>query len=231
MTDLVLYDQMRSALAKCVEIDEVAGIKNKAEQLEAYARIRDDMPAQRNWAEFRLRACMRIGEISRDLEKAEKIGGPGKFKVPNDGKFKSEVLADAGISTSTANRYEGLVGGKEKQVETTAIAAAESYFAEQRQAEQLVSMRGLKAAVDQALSKTFGEAVPKQPRPKYEPDLLVHFLYSANWAIEKRNFDPSKLAAEVMEDFAQDELDACRFFIPLIKEFIEQLTKRFSHVK
>jgi hypothetical protein len=37
-------------------------------QLEASARVRDDLDAQRQFAEIRLRACIRIGEISRELE-------------------------------------------------------------------------------------------------------------------------------------------------------------------
>ena len=61
MSDLVLYDQMRSAIAQCANVDEIAGIKNKAEQLEAYARVRDDAESQRKFAEIRLRACIRIG--------------------------------------------------------------------------------------------------------------------------------------------------------------------------
>jgi hypothetical protein len=53
---------------------------------------------------IKLRACQRIGEISRDLEKAEAHGG--KICLPSDGKSKSDTLAAAWISTSTANRYE-----------------------------------------------------------------------------------------------------------------------------
>jgi hypothetical protein len=93
-------------------------------------------------------ACQRIGEISRDLEKAqynkghgtvvpsdgkykaEKIGGHGKFKVPTDGKLKSEVLAEAGISTSTAQRYEELAGPKEEQAEAVISAATDAYFSQ-----------------------------------------------------------------------------------------------------
>jgi hypothetical protein len=42
---------------------------------------------------------MRIGELSRELKKAEAHGG--KICLPADGKSKSKQLADAGISTSS----------------------------------------------------------------------------------------------------------------------------------
>jgi hypothetical protein len=61
---------MCAAIADCANVDEVAGIKDKAAQLEAYARVRDNPEAERQFAEIRLRACIRIGEISRDLEKS-----------------------------------------------------------------------------------------------------------------------------------------------------------------
>lgn len=58
------------------------------------------------WAsEIKLRAQRRIGEISRELEKVKTIGG-GKVGIPTDGKPKSQVLKEAGLSTSTAHRCE-----------------------------------------------------------------------------------------------------------------------------
>jgi hypothetical protein len=74
---------------------------------------------------IRLRACIRIGELSRDLE-TSKGGSNPQATLPSDRKSKTETLADAGISTSTANRYEELAGGKEKQAQDVATAAADS---------------------------------------------------------------------------------------------------------
>jgi len=66
---------------------------------------------EQRFTEIRLRAYQRIGELSRDLEKAGFIPGKGAC-VPSDGKTKEQTLAEAGISTSTANRYEELAGPK-----------------------------------------------------------------------------------------------------------------------
>src|SRR5580704_8069122 len=81
---LVLYEGMRLAIAKCAEVDEAAGIKNKAAQLEAYARVRDDAESQRKFAEIRHRACQRIGQLSAELEKA--AANQHTVLLPNDGK-------------------------------------------------------------------------------------------------------------------------------------------------
>jgi hypothetical protein len=225
--ELVLYNEMRSAIAACARIDEVAGLKNKAVQLEAYARIRDDKESQRAFAEVRLRACIRIGEISRDLEVSEQSKGGRHPKDRNP--TKTEQLAEAGIPISTANDYEQLTGGREELAQEIAQAAAEAYL----RSDSELSMGGLKSAVRQALVTAFGEPVHKErAAPKREPDLLGQFLYSADLVYRKReNFDPALLAEKEMEEFAQDDLDACCYFIPLLEAFIRHLKERFNHVR
>src|SRR5215510_4800161 len=116
---------MRWAIAQCARFDEAASIKNKAARLEAYARIRDDVESQRQFAEIKLRACVKIGEISRDLEKAG-----NQYALPADGKSKEQQLAEAGISTSAAHRYEELAGGREEQAMQIAAAAHGILFRE-----------------------------------------------------------------------------------------------------
>jgi hypothetical protein len=46
--------------------------------------------------------------LSRDLDKAEREGPRGKFRLPNGGKPKAAVLAEAGISTSAASEADAL---------------------------------------------------------------------------------------------------------------------------
>ncbi len=56
-------------------------------------------------SQIRLRAIAQIGKISRELDKAKYDKGHGTV-IPASGKYKEQQLADAGLSTSTANRYE-----------------------------------------------------------------------------------------------------------------------------
>jgi hypothetical protein len=60
-----------------------------------------------------LRACIRIGEISRELEKAQ--GERTELRDNDDGKLtKTETLEQAGINLRTAEYYEELAGGREE---------------------------------------------------------------------------------------------------------------------
>lgn len=104
MSALIKYDQARQALAACRSVDEIKDMRDKSEALRLYAKQAHDTELEQWAAEIKLRAQRAIGELSAAL--ATQQGGFGI--VPTGGKHKAEVLAEAGISTSAANRYEKL---------------------------------------------------------------------------------------------------------------------------
>lgn len=57
----------------------------------------------------------RLGELSRELEKAQPTYSG--VQIPSSGKLKSDILEQAGISTSTAQRAEILASIPEAQFE------------------------------------------------------------------------------------------------------------------
>jgi hypothetical protein len=87
--------------------DHIRATVRSSTALRHYAKQRDDPELDRWMSEIRLRAIAQIGKISKELEKAEYTKGHGTV-IPSSGKYKAEQLAEAGISTSTANRYEQL---------------------------------------------------------------------------------------------------------------------------
>jgi len=113
MSALIKYDQARQALAACRSVDEIKDIRDKSEAMRLYAKQAQDTELEQWAAEIKLRAQRAIGELSAQLETQK--GGFGM--VPTGGKHKAEVLADAGISTSTANRYEKLAAIPEPVIE------------------------------------------------------------------------------------------------------------------
>jgi hypothetical protein len=60
--------------------------------LSHYAKIRDDSDSERQFAEIRLRAIRKIGEINRDLEKAFPDKGHA-VGLPTDGKTKGTTIS------------------------------------------------------------------------------------------------------------------------------------------
>ena len=81
--------------------------------------------------EIRRRAEIRIGELSRDLDRSS--GGANPLStLPTGGKSKEDTLLDAGISTSTAHRYEDLTGGADARGEAAAKRAIEDTLAKGR---------------------------------------------------------------------------------------------------
>jgi len=125
---------------------------------------RDHTDAEHRVREIHLHACVRIGELSRELDKAEPLNGHGAG-LPTSGKTKADALADAKISTSAAYRYEELAGGREEQAQASGRAAMEHYFATSRAAGEPASMSGLRGAIREALVATLGEPSSAKKMP------------------------------------------------------------------
>jgi len=81
--------------------------------LEYYGRQSKDRDRERWSATIKLRATRRLGEISAALPKRQNRHG----KLPTDGSFKTEVLAQAGITTQDASRAEQVAAIPETEFE------------------------------------------------------------------------------------------------------------------
>jgi hypothetical protein len=119
-------------------------------------------------SEIRLRAVAQIGRISRELEKAERQRGEHGYLLPTDGNqvSKADQLKAAGISTSTANRYEQLASPS-AQAAPVVEAAMENYLASAAAEEKQPTFGGLCKAVRQSLVDT-GVITPVQQHAKFE---------------------------------------------------------------
>jgi uncharacterized protein YjiS (DUF1127 family) len=156
MTNLIKYDQARLALAECRNVDEVKDIRDKSEAMRLYAKQANDTELEQWAAEIKLRAQRAIGEISAGLEKQQ---GKTELLPAGGKKFKAEALADAGISTSTAHRYEQLAAIPEP--------AVEAYIARSKEAGKPVSA---KAALAEAKPKPEPTVAPPKPADFSESD-------------------------------------------------------------
>jgi hypothetical protein len=167
-TALVRYEAARQALAECVRVDEAKDIRDKAAAMAAYARQRDDKELEVWVSEIYERACIRIGQISRELETAERT----RTDLHPDGRMqtKTSVLAAAGIPTSTAYDYEQLAGGKTEQGQRAAEAAVDAYFARARANTEPVTREGLRGVIREALHEAFPDAQPATRKPRLAPE-------------------------------------------------------------
>ena len=83
---------MCNALAKCVKIDEAKDLHDKAKALAYYARHRKDPERDLLMSELTLRAEIRMGEISRQLEKVETTG-PSSVRITSGGMLPLRIMA------------------------------------------------------------------------------------------------------------------------------------------
>ncbi len=84
---------------------------------------------------------------------------------PSGGKqTKTAALAEAGISTSAANLYEVIAGGKDEASRKSAAATAENYFATARQSGEPSTVQGLRAAIQVGVDTAHGGPPPAKGR-------------------------------------------------------------------
>lgn len=127
MSNLALYDRMCSAITECVRVDEAKDIRDKALALEAYYRQARNTEAEREAANVRLRAERRVGELLKELARAETPNPEGRNQhevTSTDGTQPqpsisemarsrgpspyAAALADQGMSRQQASRYQSL---------------------------------------------------------------------------------------------------------------------------
>jgi hypothetical protein len=115
--ELVRYDAMCYAIAECHRVDEVKELRDKAYALEMYAKQVKNTDAERKACEVRLRAEIRTGELLKELARVtppeRNLAGANQFEVcPRRGEIPpspyAQALADNGISTQAASRYQAL---------------------------------------------------------------------------------------------------------------------------
>lgn len=70
-TQLVIYDEMVTAIDRCHRTDEVKQIRDKALALEHYARQALNIQAERRAIEVRVRAERRAGQLLAEVERAK----------------------------------------------------------------------------------------------------------------------------------------------------------------
>lgn len=167
MSALIKYDQARQALAACRNVDEIKDIRDKSEAMRLYAKQAQDTELEQWAAEIKFRAQRAIGELSSALETQK--GGFGI--VPTGGKHKAEVLADAGISTSTANRYKKLAAIPEPVIEE--IIAKSKEIGKPVSAKAVMAQVAPKAAPPSARSAPAPAAAPDAP---HAPSLVQQVL-------------------------------------------------------
>lgn len=124
---LALYERMCTAIAECVRVDEAKDIRDKALALEAYYRQARNLDAEREAANVRLRAERRVGELLKELARADhseagKASGAARALNASADETRSisdqarsrgpspyaAALAEQGMSRQQASRYQAL---------------------------------------------------------------------------------------------------------------------------
>jgi hypothetical protein len=112
-----------SAIAECHRVDEAKDYRDRAEALRAYARQANNRDAEVQFAEIKVRAERKCGELLVELERnGQRATGKGR---PNKRDNVSR-LSDLGINPKQSERFQEAARAPAEQVEAAFREARET---------------------------------------------------------------------------------------------------------
>lgn len=123
-TQLVRYEQARTALAAVHSYDEVKDIMDQAERAAVYARQANDSDLIKYATEIRVRAQRKAGEMLAQTEKATGAQGIGKSAV--DSEDRTPTLSEMGVTKNQSANWQALASMSEAHFEATVEAAKDT---------------------------------------------------------------------------------------------------------
>lgn len=210
---LTRYEQMRTAIAECVRVDEAKDIRDKSAALEAYYRQARDLEAEREVAAIRLRAERRVGELLRELARATpqevaQAGGLAKAATSTDETKQTPpspyaaALADNGMSRQAAHKFQALADIPAEKFEA-ALAGPEK-------PSTAGVLRDYREARDQVMA----------PKPKVSQQAI--FLWGHLCDFEREDLLGADLSETLRTMTEQMRADVARL-IPQVRTFLDRL--------
>ena len=124
-TQLVRYEQARTALAAVHSYDEVKDIMDQAERAAVYARQANDSELIKYATEIRVRAQRRAGEMLAQTPKATGAAGIGPIAVEATDR-NQPTLAEMGITKDQSSNWQALASMSDAHFEATVEAAKDT---------------------------------------------------------------------------------------------------------
>jgi hypothetical protein len=147
---LVRYDAMCQAIAAAYQVDEVKTIRDRAVALEHYSRLANNVEAERQCCEIRLRAERRAGQLLKQLDKGKGRLKRGRNFPTSPEAISGKPIADLGITYNQSSQWQRLADVPEAEFEA-ALAGSDK-----------PTTKGL-----------VNGAKPKEPRPVSDEALWV----------------------------------------------------------
>jgi hypothetical protein len=108
------YDAMCRAIAECYRVDEVKDMRDKAEALRAYAKQAENREAEVQFAEVKVRAERKCGELLQMTAASGERETGGK---PLHGERVKPTLKDLGVTEIQSHRFQQIANVPAVKVE------------------------------------------------------------------------------------------------------------------
>jgi hypothetical protein len=110
-----LYDAMCRAIDAAYEVDEVKDIRDRALAFEVYARLAQNVEAERRACEIRLRSERKAGALLRAMKKSKGAAEPGVGRAGGTRSDGPTTLRELGVSKQQSADWQKLADVPEEQ--------------------------------------------------------------------------------------------------------------------
>ena len=198
------YEAMRTAIACCVKVDEIADLADKAVAAQAYFRQSQDVENEMEASRIRVRAERRLGEILKRMAETGERARRGDVRPGVES--SATRLADLGFPTDRASRAMQLAEVPQEQFDA---ALAEPEVAQPRRI-----LREVKA-----------EREPPKPAPLVPIDKTLSLwgkVRELGSEIESGGVPDLQHWRENLQPF---QLDHLRRYVPQIIEYLSTIQR------
>jgi hypothetical protein len=116
------YDDMCRAIAECHRVDEAKDYRDKAEALRAYAKQAGNRDAEVQFAEIKVRAEIKCGELLKEMAESGERAGRGRHSNSDS----VSHLTDLGIDPKESERFQQAANASSQHVEEAFNTARET---------------------------------------------------------------------------------------------------------
>jgi hypothetical protein len=217
------YEDMCRAVAECHKVDDVKDIRDKAEALRAYCRQAENRRLEVQFAEIKVRAERKAGELLVEMRENGELAKQGDNRHTKTSDNLRSTLADLDLTYNESSEYQQIAQVSNEVFEAILETA-------QEQQKPVTSAQVRKAAPRKVAPKDANGNVICLPdgRPANkgkQETLLLHGEIDVFYRdYVQREIDPVPLCAEMLNYMRNDLVRQ----IPFIIEYLQKVLKCLS---
>lgn len=200
------YDDMCRAISECHRVDDAKDIRDKAESLRAYAKKANNREAEVQFADIKLHAERKCGELLKEMAQNGERASRGRSANSDS----VSHLKDLGIDPKESERFQQIAAVPQKQFD--------AHLAEARRMQQPVTSASVRALTRQPNFT---------PAQRTEHERLWRVLRALD-QISNQDLTPAEWLGKLPDYMVNDVREKLQRARPWLEQFFSEWSKQYD---